>query len=99
MSIRLIDTETLQLKAFASSHAPAYAILSHTWAENEEVSVGIHVSRATVRLERSVNNGLLLLRPEVEGGDCGQSPRSPRSVSFCQAHPSTLVTTIVTLCL
>ncbi|KXH60073.1 hypothetical protein CSAL01_07042, partial [Colletotrichum salicis] len=39
MSIRLIDTETLQLKSFASSHAPAYAILSHTWAENEEVGL------------------------------------------------------------
>ncbi|KAK1687671.1 heterokaryon incompatibility protein-domain-containing protein, partial [Colletotrichum godetiae] len=38
MSIRLIDTETLQLKPFASSHAPAYAILSHTWIEDEEVS-------------------------------------------------------------
>ncbi|KXH61279.1 hypothetical protein CSAL01_06594 [Colletotrichum salicis] len=42
-------------------------------------SVGIHVSRATVRLERSVNNGLLLLRMAVEGGGCGQSPRFLRS--------------------
>ncbi|KXH51540.1 hypothetical protein CSAL01_05530 [Colletotrichum salicis] len=37
-------------------------------------TVGIHVSRATVRLERSVNICLLLLRMEVEGGGCGQSP-------------------------
>ncbi|KAJ0313841.1 hypothetical protein COL5a_007221 [Colletotrichum fioriniae] len=38
MSIRLIDTDTLQLKLFTASLAPAYAILSHTWIENEEIS-------------------------------------------------------------
>ncbi|KAK0377685.1 sugar transporter [Colletotrichum limetticola] len=38
MSIRLIDTETLRLRLFTASLAPAYAILSHTWGENEEVS-------------------------------------------------------------
>ncbi|OHE96939.1 hypothetical protein CORC01_07724 [Colletotrichum orchidophilum] len=39
MSIRLIDTETLQLKLFAASLAPSYAILSHTWVGNEEISL------------------------------------------------------------
>ncbi|KXH65580.1 hypothetical protein CSAL01_10925 [Colletotrichum salicis] len=50
-----------------------------SWYQN--VTVGIHVSMATVRLERSVNNGLLLLRMAVEGGGCGQSLQSLRSVT------------------
>ncbi|KAK2740218.1 hypothetical protein CKAH01_18611 [Colletotrichum kahawae] len=38
MSIRLIDVKTLRLKSFNSQKAPPYAILSHTWVEDEEVS-------------------------------------------------------------
>ncbi|KAI8228864.1 Vegetative incompatibility protein HET-E-1 [Colletotrichum sp. SAR 10_96] len=38
MSIRLIDVKTLRLKSFNSSATPPYAILSHTWVEDEEVS-------------------------------------------------------------
>ncbi|KAL6862622.1 hypothetical protein ACO1O0_002859 [Amphichorda felina] len=37
MSIRLIDTETLALKSFTGKF-PKYAILSHTWVADEEVS-------------------------------------------------------------
>ncbi|KAF6803783.1 hypothetical protein CSOJ01_10680 [Colletotrichum sojae] len=37
MPIRLINTETLALEVF--SDPPPYAILSHTWAENQEVSL------------------------------------------------------------
>ncbi|KAF5515376.1 Vegetative incompatibility protein HET-E-1 [Colletotrichum siamense] len=36
MSIRLIEVETLRLKSFNSSKPPPYAILSHTWVEDEE---------------------------------------------------------------
>ncbi|KAF3806633.1 Vegetative incompatibility protein HET-E-1 [Colletotrichum gloeosporioides] len=38
MSIRLIDVQTLRLKSFNSQKAPPYAVLSHTWVEDEEVS-------------------------------------------------------------
>ncbi|KAF4830427.1 Vegetative incompatibility protein HET-E-1 [Colletotrichum tropicale] len=38
MSIRLIDVETLRLKSFNTRKTPPYAILSHTWVEDEEVS-------------------------------------------------------------
>lgn len=38
MSIRLINTKTLRMKAFPSQNAPKYAILSHTWVDDEEVS-------------------------------------------------------------
>ncbi|KAF4819519.1 Vegetative incompatibility protein HET-E-1 [Colletotrichum siamense] len=38
MSIRLIDVKTLRMKSFNSRKAPQYAILSHTWVEDEEVS-------------------------------------------------------------
>ncbi|KAH0429950.1 hypothetical protein CcaCcLH18_08095 [Colletotrichum camelliae] len=38
MSIRLIDIKTLRLKSFNSAKAPPYAILSHTWVEDEEIS-------------------------------------------------------------
>ncbi|RYP84835.1 hypothetical protein DL769_001098 [Monosporascus sp. CRB-8-3] len=38
MSIRLIHTETLRLKAFTGGAIPKYAILSHTWIPDGEVS-------------------------------------------------------------
>ena len=38
MSIRLVDTTTIRLKVFNSQEAPKYAILSHTWTSDEEVS-------------------------------------------------------------
>ncbi|EJT75546.1 hypothetical protein GGTG_05479 [Gaeumannomyces tritici R3-111a-1] len=37
MAIRLINTETLQMKMFFGESVPEYAILSHTWVEGEEV--------------------------------------------------------------
>ncbi|EJT73646.1 hypothetical protein GGTG_07502 [Gaeumannomyces tritici R3-111a-1] len=37
-SIRLINTETLRMKMFVGASVPPYAILSHTWVEDEEVS-------------------------------------------------------------
>ncbi|KIW19924.1 hypothetical protein PV08_00499 [Exophiala spinifera] len=37
MPIRLIDTTTLRMKVFLGAKIPAYAILSHTWVEDEEV--------------------------------------------------------------
>jgi len=37
MSIRLIDTTTLRMKLFVGEDIPQYAILSHTWIEDEEV--------------------------------------------------------------
>ncbi|KAF4918913.1 Vegetative incompatibility protein HET-E-1 [Colletotrichum viniferum] len=39
MPIRLIDTETLKMRFFNSSVVPKYAILSHTWVEDEEISL------------------------------------------------------------
>ncbi|KAI0124754.1 heterokaryon incompatibility protein-domain-containing protein [Xylariales sp. AK1849] len=38
MSIRLLDTNNLHMKVFAGDGIPNYAILSHTWVEDEEVS-------------------------------------------------------------
>ena len=39
MAIRLIDTDTLELKSFVESDVPKYAILSHTWGpEADEVT-------------------------------------------------------------
>ncbi|KAI8633818.1 heterokaryon incompatibility protein-domain-containing protein [Xylariaceae sp. FL1651] len=38
MSIRLIDTTTLRLKVFTGRKVPRYAILSHTWEDDQEVS-------------------------------------------------------------
>ena len=38
MSIRLINTTTLRLEVFTSQDVPKYAILSHTWTADEEVS-------------------------------------------------------------
>ena len=35
--MRLLDTDTLELKEFVDSHIPSYAIFSHTWGD-EEVS-------------------------------------------------------------
>ena len=35
--MHLLDTTTLELKQFSGASIPAYAILSHTWAD-EEVS-------------------------------------------------------------
>ncbi|KAJ9616388.1 hypothetical protein H2200_000106 [Cladophialophora chaetospira] len=37
MSIRLIDTTTLRMKVFVGDRIPKYAILSHTWVDDEEV--------------------------------------------------------------
>ena len=37
MSIRLLNTDTLELEEFFDSNTPPYAILSHTWG-NEEIS-------------------------------------------------------------
>ncbi|KAJ9604827.1 hypothetical protein H2200_010942 [Cladophialophora chaetospira] len=37
MSMRLINTATLQMKVFTGDKIPRYAILSHTWAEDSEV--------------------------------------------------------------
>lgn len=37
MPIRLIDTKTLQMKVFLGQSVPKYAILSHTWVEDEEI--------------------------------------------------------------
>ncbi|KAL8376059.1 hypothetical protein RB595_007259 [Gaeumannomyces hyphopodioides] len=37
MAIRLINTETLRMKMFVDASVPEYAILSHTWVEDEEV--------------------------------------------------------------
>ncbi|CAN9152893.1 unnamed protein product [Alternaria alternata] len=40
MAIRLIDTETLELKSFVGTSVPGYAILSHTWgSEADEVTL------------------------------------------------------------
>ncbi|KAK3321915.1 heterokaryon incompatibility protein-domain-containing protein [Apodospora peruviana] len=39
MSIRLINTTSLQMKTFVGRSTPPYAILSHTWVEDEEVSL------------------------------------------------------------
>ncbi len=33
--MRLINTSTLELKQFVGAQVPAYAILSHTWEEDE----------------------------------------------------------------
>jgi hypothetical protein len=33
--MRLIDTETLEVREFIGSHIPPYAILSHTWGHDE----------------------------------------------------------------
>ena len=38
MSIRLIDTTTLRMKVFTGDKIPDYAILSHTWEDDSEVS-------------------------------------------------------------
>ncbi|KIW70282.1 hypothetical protein PV04_02567 [Phialophora macrospora] len=38
MSIRLMDTTTLQMRVFVGESIPKYAILSHTWVEDEEVN-------------------------------------------------------------
>lgn len=38
MAIRLINTDTLQLKSFTGDRIPKYAILSHTWEHDGEVS-------------------------------------------------------------
>lgn len=38
MSIRLINTTTLQMKMFGGDNVPSYAILSHTWDGDEEVN-------------------------------------------------------------
>ncbi|KAL0939197.1 uncharacterized protein CTRU02_205807 [Colletotrichum truncatum] len=38
MPIRLINTETLQMSFFSNSKLQGYAVLSHTWVEDEEVS-------------------------------------------------------------
>ncbi len=38
MGIRLIDTETLRLIWFADGDIPQYAILSHTWEHDQEIS-------------------------------------------------------------
>jgi hypothetical protein len=37
MSIRLIDTSTFQMRVFVGEKIPNYAILSHTWVDDEEV--------------------------------------------------------------
>jgi hypothetical protein len=37
MSIRLIDTTTFQMRVFVGEKIPNYAILSHTWVDDEEV--------------------------------------------------------------
>ncbi|KAL6244535.1 hypothetical protein RBB50_008777 [Rhinocladiella similis] len=37
MPIRLIDTTTLRMQVFVGAKIPVYAILSHTWVEDEEV--------------------------------------------------------------
>jgi hypothetical protein len=39
MSIRLINTETLRMEMFMGENVPPYAILSHTWVNNEEISL------------------------------------------------------------
>jgi hypothetical protein len=33
--MRLLDTSTLQFREFHGKHIPYYAILSHTWGEEE----------------------------------------------------------------
>jgi hypothetical protein len=38
MSIRLINTDTIRLTSFMGDRIPKYAILSHTWDHNEELS-------------------------------------------------------------
>jgi hypothetical protein len=38
MSIRLIDTTTLRMRVFPGEKIPRYAILSHTWVGEQEVS-------------------------------------------------------------
>jgi hypothetical protein len=38
MSLRLINTRTMGMKVFMGEDVPPYAILSHTWAE-EEISL------------------------------------------------------------
>ena len=36
--IRLLHTETLELQEFFDEDVPRYAILSHTWVKNQEIS-------------------------------------------------------------
>ncbi|KAI9667811.1 MAG: hypothetical protein M1821_000630 [Bathelium mastoideum] len=38
MAMRLIDTNSLRLKSFMDGKTPKYAILSHTWNHDEEIS-------------------------------------------------------------
>jgi hypothetical protein len=38
MAIRLIDTNTVRLTTFTGSKVPKYAILSHTWDMDQEIS-------------------------------------------------------------
>jgi hypothetical protein len=50
LTMRLIDTQTLELKDFFSSEVPKYAILSHTW-ENDEISLQEMKSQSRSTLE------------------------------------------------
>jgi hypothetical protein len=43
----LIDTTTLKLKSFVDDyHTPPYAILSHTWGDNEVIFTDMESTRA-----------------------------------------------------
>jgi len=44
--MRLLNTETLELKYFNTGEVPAYAILSHTWEDEEVTLQQLHTDAA-----------------------------------------------------